>query len=566
MTEEPLHRLASQHSLAGRSFAELGLVFKQAVIVSKLPLSEVVERVSSTPVAEAMSAIPPDVLPLPLPSTTAEEARLLTLLDIGTPFSTISFEFKKTIHAAGVSAWLFLLVVALNFLHLGYGDVLEWSAPSAGCLSEGQNGAWEYLLEQATAFVEQPGVVPVTGWSEFLKARRVGYNGDLLMKGLPLTWNQVEPGLPPEELAGSVDAAGIAAPNLRRYLEDPSLSVKPRNAWPRQLLQTRVRAEAHEWQRILVGLYRRRIITFLTDDELVYWRGEALLNGAFGVPKLEEGQATFDPLRVVLRLIINLRPSNALQNMIVGDMDGLPLFSQWCLCELQEHEMYLYSAEDQRGAFYLYKLAAAWLPWFVLAKAAWAPTLKLLDVSAERRWPAMGVIPTGWLSATGIMQHLAVRLCLFSRHRLPPSERPPELSRATVGALAKHLCLKDWAHSYLDDNGLGEVFDVEDAALFAGVPSAYQSALRLVFEDFGVARSTKKAVVLAYELLARGARLDGRRGRATPSPDKLLRFAAVCWHTFGRGYMYWGNVAAVRARQRSCQRLRCRKGGAQEGS
>ncbi len=83
----------------------------------------------------------------------------------------------------------------------------------------------------------------------------------------------------------------------------------------------------------------------------------------------------FDPLDVALRLIINLQPSNALQEMMVGDMDGLPLFSQWGLCELQEHEVYLHSAEDQRGAFYLYKLAAAWLPWFVLAKAAWVPTL-----------------------------------------------------------------------------------------------------------------------------------------------------------------------------------------------
>ena len=65
------------------------------------------------------------------------------------------------------------------------------------------------------------------------------------------------------------------------------------------------------------------------------------MNGAFGVPKLEEGQPNFDPLRVALRLIINLRPSNALQEMIVADMDGLPLFSQWTLRKLQEHEVYL---------------------------------------------------------------------------------------------------------------------------------------------------------------------------------------------------------------------------------
>ncbi len=148
----------------------------------------------------AASEIPPDVLPLPLPITIAEEARLLSLLDISTPFSDVSLGFQKTIRTAGINAWLFLLIVALNFLHLGYGEVREWSAPSAGCPTEGQSGAWAYLLEQATVFVEQPGVVP----------------------GRSLEWG-------------------------------------------------------------------------------------------FGVPKLEEGQVNFNPLDVILRLIMTLQPSNALQ-------------------------------------------------------------------------------------------------------------------------------------------------------------------------------------------------------------------------------------------------------------
>ncbi len=246
MKDEPLHRLACEHSLAGRSFAEVGLALKRAVVDTKLPLGEVVEKVRSTPVGLAASEIPPDVLPLPLPVTTAEEDRLLTLLRCGTSFHDVSLGFQKTIHAAGISAWLFLLIVALNFLHFGYGEVTDWSAPRASCLPEGQQSAWAYLLEQAAFFVEQPGVVPDTDWGEYLKARRMDYNGNLVMKGLPLTWKQVEPGLPPEELAGSVDAAAIAAPNMRRYLEEPALSVKPRSAWPAHLQRTRVRAEPGE--------------------------------------------------------------------------------------------------------------------------------------------------------------------------------------------------------------------------------------------------------------------------------------------------------------------------------
>ncbi len=43
---------------------------------------------------------------------------------------------------------------------------------------------------------------------------------------------------------------------MRRYLEEPSLSIRPQDSWPAQLLRTRVRAEADDWQEILVGLFR----------------------------------------------------------------------------------------------------------------------------------------------------------------------------------------------------------------------------------------------------------------------------------------------------------------------
>ncbi len=50
-------------------FAEVGIVLKRAVVETKLPLGEVVEKGRSTSVGQ-----------VPLSVTTAEEARLLTLL------------------------------------------------------------------------------------------------------------------------------------------------------------------------------------------------------------------------------------------------------------------------------------------------------------------------------------------------------------------------------------------------------------------------------------------------------------------------------------------------------
>ncbi len=78
------------------------------------------------------------------------------------------------------------------------------------------------------------------------------------------------------------------------------------------------------------------------------------------------------------------------------------------------------------------------------------------------------------------------------------------------------------------------------------MPSEYQLALRHVFAEWGVARSTKKAIERCFVMPNRGARLDdGRLGRATPSTDKLVKFIGVTWMLLGDAYITWQDVAAV---------------------
>ncbi len=143
------------------------------------------------------------------------------------PVKDVSKGFVKSIHTAGVGAWLFLMIVILNFIQFGSSSVTPWSSPVAGCITEAHQGALEYLEEQARHFVDQPGVVPDQDWRAYLRARRLDYKGDLVLRGLPLTWKQVAPGLPPEDASRSADATAIAAPGMRRYLEEPSLSIRP---------------------------------------------------------------------------------------------------------------------------------------------------------------------------------------------------------------------------------------------------------------------------------------------------------------------------------------------------
>ena len=87
--------------------------------------------------------------------------------------------------------------------------------------------------------------------------------------------------------------------------------------------------------------------------------------------------------------------------------------------------------------------------------------------------------------------------------------------------------------------------ELVQAEALEGVPAGFQLALRHVFADWGVARSTKKAIERCFVMPTRGARLDGRLGRATPSTDKLVKFIGVTWMLLGDAYITWQDVAAV---------------------
>ena len=68
--------------------------------------------------------------------------------------------FGKSIHTAGVGAWLCLLIAILNFMQFGSSSVSPWPAPASGCVTAARRGALDYLEEQARHFVDLPGVAP----------------------------------------------------------------------------------------------------------------------------------------------------------------------------------------------------------------------------------------------------------------------------------------------------------------------------------------------------------------------------------------------------------------------
>ena len=73
----------------------------------------------------------------------------------------------------------------------------------------------ERLAREVAFFVEEGcGRVPDVDWKRVLSAKKVGYSGEVVIKGLDLTCKQVEPTLPPEGYSGKLPATELAAAGL----------------------------------------------------------------------------------------------------------------------------------------------------------------------------------------------------------------------------------------------------------------------------------------------------------------------------------------------------------------
>ena len=68
-------------------------------------------------------------------------------------------------------------------------------------------------------------------------------------------------------------------------------------------------------------------------------------------------------MREILRLIINLVPSNELQEAIPADTGTLPYFGQWRGLELMSDEIFSWCSEDMRCAFYVFQMPEVWRPY-----------------------------------------------------------------------------------------------------------------------------------------------------------------------------------------------------------
>lgn len=461
-----------------------------------------------------------DVLPLPVPSGVFDTVSKVVEND--------GFFFKKTgltgnqvqseYRRVGVDCLVFGMITTLNFL---WGGLRRGARLHSGPWRAHHRKALNHLTESAAYVIDSKDALsgkgvprsPIGSWENRIKDARISYHGEVVMKAEELEYERVLPSLPPIGFGGVVDILDLCEEPVLRLLKDPRLCVLPEEELPQVIPRPLVRVKSGEWKKLARSLYERGIL--VPKSEIISLRGEPVKNGLFGVEKsgknLEDG-------RPAQRLIMDLRGSNAIMRIIEGDIKTLSGASAFTSVVLEDNKVISLSGDDLVSSFYLFRLPPAWHPYLAFEKeVSWR------DLGVEREgstYLASAVLPMGFCSSVGIMQHIHRRLALWQ-----PSEG---------GGLPRQLEVRKdrpWPHLgdacpvwalYLDDTTLLRKIEAEVMSSIQGKPQREQERMRLAYQFWGIPFNAKKAIEESEKGERLGAFLDGKRGRVGVTVQRLL--------------------------------------------
>ena len=134
---DAFQELARAVSIAGRTLKEVGLLLKHRLMSSAIRLGKVAQIMTSITVGSGSTvSIPQELPPLPVAPTGPVEAHIAQALCGGVQPTGIAANFPTTVRDAGRRAWLFFVVLAINYMTLGRSPPsrLAAPAPSAGAV------------------------------------------------------------------------------------------------------------------------------------------------------------------------------------------------------------------------------------------------------------------------------------------------------------------------------------------------------------------------------------------------------------------------------------------------
>ncbi|CAK0801859.1 unnamed protein product [Prorocentrum cordatum] len=527
-------QVAGEHgqlpSLEGLCPAEVGLALKCHLCFyehrHQEVLTEVAERCCDV---ERGAATVRDLLPFPLSPlpTDAEKAPALAA-SRGEAVTT------EMVEQAGLEAWMYLIKWSLNQLNRGGGrrrSCVDYNSHpgdlgtsscngtedelrgSAGAGSAAQQAALDQLRLYVSDFVKGHDI-PIVDWAETLRHARLDYQGEEMKVPEKVTWEQIEPALPPVGQSARVRATGLVQGVLKHYLENPQLCLLPEGEWPPAVPTAKVWVDSEaEWHRICQGAARRGIFSFISARDVFKVKGVPVLNGLFGVPKRNKKLPGTD--KAILRLILNAIPTNSYQKVLEADIRCLPYYMQWAGIQLEDEQVLVWSESDMTSAFYNFQMEPEWLKYQAIGRAVpgriaaeFCPHL----ANEEVVYPAMAVMAMGWQSACGILQHIHRNLCFLPPPMGAGLDPSREVRRDAPLPGSMDPDRRSFFTVYLDGFSQGELQDLTKLAMLKDLPDE-TAAVHEMWDAWGIPRQTGKEEHRALELDVLGCRLSGELGR-----------------------------------------------------
>lgn len=216
---------------------------------------------------------------------------------------------------------------------------------------------------------------------------------------------------------------------------------------------------------------------------------------------------------------MDFRAVNSVTEIVTGDVRSLAGSPSLRHVVLPAGKVIRMSADDLVAAFYLFRLPAEWSRLMCFAsKVAW----RCLGIDRDGAvYVGATVLPMGWSSAVGILQHAHRRLAL----RSPMAGGggllgPTEIRRDSI---FPDLELEEVMWSlYIDDVNIMEVMDGKIAKEMEGKSSEEQERLRLAYQHWGIPIRKEKALIRASKAEKLGAVVDGDRGDLRCSTKRAL--------------------------------------------
>ena len=157
----------------------------------------------------------------------------------------------------------------------------------------------------------------------------------------------------------------------------------------------------------------------------------------------------------VLRVIMNLIPTNGPFQLVQGDIGFLPSATSWLpICVVQGEEVTIFQSE-MTAAFYLFSIPEVWEQFMCFNFRIRGKDLGIPGLRADRWYrPACKVLPMGWSSSVSTMQAVSRQVLLLRGLPLDLESKkgsPPPIWFAQVRDTT--CSPRSWWQVYLDNFG-----------------------------------------------------------------------------------------------------------------